>query len=280
MSATIQLTDVKIDYVPIAEARRMTGLRLVLGAYAVPGPWREACKGIFHVKGIPFASVVTADTDGSDLKFGMGDADRELREWTGQASAPVAVWNDERPRSTWIDQLNLAEQIHPEPPLIPVDVDDRALMFGLANELCGENGLAWTKRLVIIDGGLKSLPPGAEGRAFFEHMATKYGYDEELVARAPARMAAIIGALDRQLKRQQAQGRRFLVGDRLSALDIYWATFVMMFDPLPPEQCPMGTAFRDFYSNPHPETQAALSRELLAHRDFIYRSYLEFPIVF
>ena len=198
MPATIELTDIRLDYVSIAEARTLPGLRLVLGAYAIPGPWREACKGMFYVKDISYTPVVTADTRAADLQFGMEDTVRELREWTSQASAPVAVWNDERPRVRWIAQL----------------------------------------------------------------------------------MAAIIGNIGRQLASQTEQGRRFLIGDRLSALDIYWSTFAGLFDPLPPEQCPMGTAFRDFYRNPHTETQEVLSTELLQHRDFIYREYLELPIVF
>lgn len=280
MPATIELTDIRLDYVSIAEARTLPGLRLVLGAYAIPGPWREACKGMFYVKDISYTPVVTADTRAADLQFGMEDTVRELREWTSQASAPVAVWNDERPRVSWIDQLNLADRIAPELPLVPIDDAERVLMFGLINELAGEHGLGWTKRLAIVDDGLKALPEGEEGRAFFEHLAVKYDYNEAEAAVAPARMAAIIGNIGRQLASQAEQGRRFLIGDRLSALDIYWSTFAGLFDPLPPEQCPMGTAFRDFYRNPHTETQEVLSTELLQHRDFIYREYLELPIVF
>jgi hypothetical protein len=47
---TIELSDVKLDYITIAEARRMSGLGIVLGAYPIPGPWRESCKGVFYVK--------------------------------------------------------------------------------------------------------------------------------------------------------------------------------------------------------------------------------------
>jgi len=42
----------------------------------------------------------------------------------------------------------------------------------------------------------------------------------------------------------------------------------------------MATAFRDFYTNKDPAVAAALSPLLLEHRDFIYREYLELPIVF
>src|SRR4029434_851808 len=84
----------------------MSGLRLILGAHTIPGPWREACKGLFYVKKVPYVAVASAGEDGSH---------RELRDWTAQSSAPVAIWNDERPRSTWIEQLYLAERLQPAP---------------------------------------------------------------------------------------------------------------------------------------------------------------------
>jgi glutathione S-transferase len=277
---TIEPTDITLDYKSIAEARDMPGLRLILGAYAVPGPWREACKGLFYVKGVPYTPVVTASEPGGDLSMGMQDADRDLRDWTAQSSAPVAIWNDERPRSTWVDQINLAERIEPQPPLVPGDIDQRVDMFGAINEIAGEHGLGWSKRLMIIDGGLKALEPGAEGRAFFEHLGAKYGYNDVEVAAAPAHMAGIIRSLDQRLAAQKARGSQFMIGNRLSALDIYWSTFLTLFEPMSQERCPMSTAFLDFYCNPYVETQEAISDALLAHRDFIYENYLELPIVF
>src|SRR5262245_17913588 len=133
MAETIGLLDVKLTYASLEEAKKLSGLRLILGAYAIPGPWREACKSIFYVKKIPYTHTTAAGKDGSD---------RELREWTAQLSAPVAIWNDERPRSTWIEQLYLAERLQPNPPLIPSNIEDRTLMFGYCNEICGETGFA------------------------------------------------------------------------------------------------------------------------------------------
>jgi hypothetical protein len=63
-------------------------------------------------------------------------------------------------------------------------------------------------------------------------------------------------------------------------LDVYWATFTALIQPLPPELCPMATAFRAFYTEKNPVVLAALSPLLLAHRDFIYQQYLELPVVF
>jgi glutathione S-transferase len=280
MGQEIQFSDIKINYISIADARKGSGLRLVLGAYAVPGPWREACKGLFYGKKIPYASVVTASAGRSDLEFGANGADSELIEWTGQSSAPVAIWNDERPCSTWIEQIYLAERLQADPPLIPEEVEDRALMFGFCHELCGENGFAWSKRLSIIYRALQALPPGDPGRDFWGHIGKKYRYSESAGAAAPAKIARTVRAFARQLERQYDAGQPYFIGKRLSALDIYWATFAALLAPLPPELCPMATSYRASYSNPDEEVQAALSPLLLQHRDFIYRSYLELPIVF
>jgi len=282
MSTNIELNDTRIHYFSIAEARQMSGLRLVLGNYAIPGPWREACKSIFHVKGIPYAPVVTGNAGAPDAAMGMHGTQSELLAWTGQSSQPVAVWNDERPRASWVDQLNLAERLQPQPRLIPGDIGERMLMFGFINEIAGEYGLGWLKRVLTVHGQLRQLEPGANAREFFEFMGGKYGYTPEIAAAAPARIASILSALDAQLLAQQRAGRRYFIGDTLSALDIHWAVHCGFLSPLPPELCPMASAFRhpDIYGNADPEIAAALSPALLTHRDFIYRQHLELPVVF
>lgn len=277
---TIGFEDVKIHYVDIAEARAMRGLRVVLGAYPIPGPWRESCKGILHVKGLSYVAVRTGNAGTPDVALGMGGSQSELIEWTGQASAPVMAWNDEKPRSTWIDQLNLAERLAPTPSLVPANVDDRALMFGLANELLGENGMIWVKRLLMVHGPLSTLAADDPQREFWIFLGDKYGYSPAAADSAALRIRDIVAAMDAQLKRQQAQGKRYLIGDTLSALDIYWAACCAILAPLPPETCPMADAFRGAYGNDDPRIAAALSPALLAHRDFIYQTHLEFPIVF
>lgn len=281
MSETIQPYDTRLEYVSIAQARKMSGLRLVLGKYTVPGPWREACKGLFHVKGIPFTNVVTADEGKSDLALGMDGSQSELIAWTAQASAPVAVWNDERPRSSWVDQLNLAERLQPEPRLIPTDIHERMQMFGMINELAGENGIAWEKRLLMCHGPLSSMPPGAEGRAFFEFLGQKYGYSPAAAEAAALRIIEILKVFDAQLARQKQAGREYLIGTGFTAVDIYWATFCGLLNPLPPELCPMATSFRGgLYGNDHPGVAEALTPALLAHRDMVYKRHLELPVVF
>ena len=282
MAAQIQPTDIKLHYVTIVEAKKMSGLRLVLGAYPVPGPWREACKGLFYVKGIPYKPVVTGNEGTSDLQIGMDDSQSELVAWTGQASAPVAIWNDELPRSKWIDQLNLAERLEPEPRLIPEDSGLRMQMFGLINELAGENGLLWLKRLGMAHAPLQSLPEGHEGRAFWEFLGAKYGYTPERAEAAPARIVNTLNSFHEQFDTQNSRGSKYLIGDSLTAVDIYWSTTCGLLDPLPDDLCPMTSGFRNpsAYGCDNAEIDKALTPELRAHREFIYNDYLELPIVF
>jgi hypothetical protein len=271
MATEIGRDDYKLQYATLAEAKTMSGLRLILGAHTIPGPWREACKGIFYVKKVPYVPVASAGQDGSD---------RELREWTAQTSAPVAIWNDERPRSTWIEQLFLAERLQPTPPLILANMEDRVTMFGIINEIAGENGFAWSKRLTMIHGTVTNPQVDEPTRAFWLKFGAKYGYSAAAAEAAPARMAEVLRFLGARLTQQHAKGSKFFIGNQFSALDIYWATFAALFQPLPPEQCPMATAFRAFYTEKNPVVTAAMSPLLLEHRDFIYREYLELPIVF
>jgi glutathione S-transferase len=176
--------------------------------------------------------------------------------------------------------LNLAERLAPKPPLIPADVDERARMFGLANELLGENGLVWAKRLLMVDVPLKSLAADDPQRAFWIFMGEKYGYSPAVAEQAAQRIEAVVTTFTKQLSSQQARGKRYLVGDRLSALDIYWAVCCGILDPMPPDRCPMADSFRGVYGNTDSRIDKALSRELRAHRDFIYDEHLEMPVVF
>jgi glutathione S-transferase len=253
-------------YVPIDEAKAMGGLRLVLTAIA-GAPWTEAAKAVFHVKRIPYVPVAQIPVETNDA----------LRAWTGHENAPIAVYESEKPRTGWAEILLLAERLAPDPPLIPADPDERVRFFGLAHELCGEDGLAWNRRLQMIEGS--RADGGAVPRGLGDYLVARYGYSEAAAARAPARIAEILRTMSRQYRAQAERGRAFLVGDRLSALDLYWATFAAIVDPLPPAQCPMPEWLRDAYRVVEkPSVREALDPGLLEHRDRIYRQYLELPI--
>jgi len=256
------------QYCSVETARGMTGLRLVVTAH-VPGIWSEAAKGLFDAKKIPYVLVEQE----------VGGENRALQEWTAQTSGPVAIWNEERPRSSWLEQLYLAERLGPQPALVPAALEDRVRMFGLCNEICSENGFGWNMRLIAIHRTLNNPDADDYARRTSHTLAAKYGYDAALVGSAQRQMADSLAALRAQFARQQEAGKRFLIGDALSALDIYWATFAGAIDPLPPALCPnMPDAMRRGYSNPDLKDIAGAA--LFAHRDFIYRTYLKLPMDF
>jgi hypothetical protein len=256
------------EYLKVEAARELTGLRIVATAY-VPGLWSEACKSLFDAKGVPYR-LVEQEVGGENLA---------LKEWTAQTSGPVAIWNDERPRSTWAEQLYLAERIGPEPRLIPEDMDDRVAMFGLCNELCGEKGFGWNLRLRMTHLGLGNPKASEMAKRIVPVLASKYHYDPAFVAPARAQQRGIVGKLRDRFRAQQERGSEYLVGDRLSALDIYWATMAGAINPLPEALCPgMPPDMRAGYTDP--ELFEIGGEELFAHRDRIYRQYLKLPMVF
>jgi glutathione S-transferase len=259
-----------MQYLDVEQAIDRPGLRLVLSA-GVPGPWGEAAKYILHVKRIPYAAV---------RQVGGGENDA-LERWTGHANAPVAVYEKERPRAGWIEILQLAERLAPEPRLVPDDARQRAWMFGLAHELAGEQGFGWCRRLAMIDQMIAfgdALP--AQARAIAERLGARYGWSAAAAAAAPARVAAILRLFSEQLRAQRERGSRYLVGDRLSALDLYWTAFAALVEPLPQEQCPMAAPMRAAYTLRDPAARSAADPGLLEHRDFVYREHLALPLDF
>ena len=195
-------------WIDVAQARGLPGLRLVLTA-GVPGPWGEAAKGLFFAKGISYTRV----------RQSLGEENAELRAWTGFDNAPQAVWEKEPARLSWESLIYLAERLAPEPALVPAEAGERARMFGLIRELAGENGLGWSRRLMLLHTTLSLpesvLPADHPTRLQVKRLGEKYGYGPEAVKAAPARVAAILKLMSDQLAEQQRRGRRFLVGDRL-----------------------------------------------------------------
>src|SRR5687768_8883675 len=164
-----------IEYVSVEEAMARRGLRMVVVG-GVPSLWSEAAKGILHIKRIEWTAVRLAyDSE-------------PLKQWAGQRSGPVAIYNDERPRSGWAEILLLAERLAPQPALLPADAAERALAFGLAHEICGEDGLGWARRLQLIHAGLRGAGGFAPRAATY--LAKKYGYSPEAGSAAGARVAA------------------------------------------------------------------------------------------
>ncbi|MGB8685036.1 MAG: hypothetical protein WCD12_19310 [Candidatus Binatus sp.] len=255
----------KPERIDIEQARHATGLRIVTLAM-VPSPWGEALKGILHIKQLPHARIGHM----------FGSPTKTLQEWTAQDSFPVMAWNDERPRTTWIEQLYLAERLAPTPRLIPERLEDRILMFGYSNELCGENGIGWTERLRGVHEQVTK--PGGDPAGVSAYLGKKYGYTSEIGRGATERIVSGLNALTARLEQQKARGSRFFIGDSLSAMDVYWAAFSNAMKPLAPELCPMPEMIREMFTTTEPSIVAATRPILIEHRDFIFKNYLELPV--
>ncbi|MAJ62134.1 MAG: hypothetical protein CBC48_20690 [bacterium TMED88] len=248
------------------EALDHNGLRLVL-TVGVPGPWGEAAKGLLVAKSIPFRRVIQKP----------GEANEALLAWTGEINAPQAVHGQQPALNRWNDLIFLAESLEATPPLIPEDPADRAQMFGLLHELCGQDGFGWNRRQMLF-APLLSLPADHPGRRAIASMSERYGCSERGAARAAHRCAEVLILLADQCRMQLARGSHFLIGNQLSALDIYWAAFAALVEPLPEDLCAMSPGMRAGYGQQHPVIDAAMTPELMAHRDRIYTDHLELPI--
>lgn len=257
-----------MDYTNVEAARTRDGMRLVLSA-GVPGPWGEAAKGLFKVRKVDYLAVAQE----------VGGENADLVDWTGHRNAPIAVYAGERPRVGWAEILLLAERLGSGPSLLPKDASERALMMGWSHELCAESGLGWTRRLMLVDQPIRA---GADhpAYAFSRFFGDIYGWSPEAGAAAEARCVAILEGLSKQLAAQHAAGRRYLVGSSLSALDVYWAAFAALIDPLPDDVCPMSPDFRAMYASSPASVKGAASVELLEHRLFVYESALGLPLDF
>ena len=184
--------------------------------------------------------------------------------------------------STWIEQLYLAERLQPDPALIPSNLEQRVSMFGTINEICGENGFAWSRRLMMINALATNPNVDDKTREFWTRFGSKYNYSTAGATAAPARVAEIVKFLSGLLEQQKAKGSKFYIGDRLTALDIYSASFAGALEPLPPGVVPDGFDFsRLVYGEKCCAVRGtAMSPRLMEHRDFIYHQYLELPVVF
>ncbi len=255
-----------MDYKDVNEARSMPGLRLAL-TRGVPGPWSESAKSIFHVKGIAYTPVA---------QYG-GQANEDLVAWTGCRNAPVAVWNDEAPRSGWLEILMLAERLAPEKPLLPANPATRALTIGLSHEICGEGGLGWCRRIAMLPD--QHVPREKIGEGFAT-MRDAYGFWEMSKASAAERCVEILDLLAETLRMQKSMGHAYLAGQALTCLDIYWASFAQILKPMPDDVAPMPDYIRQMYSSTPDPVLQALDPQLLEHRDMIFRNHLVYPLDF
>ena len=255
------------QFVSLEEAAAMTTGTRVTFIPGIPAMYSEALKNVCYVKGVPLIRALHP-LMGRDKETGE-DRQARLYELTRQTSLPTMFHDEERPRNVWIEQLALAERIGAPgtPKLIPDDFEQRVEVLGLCAVVLGEDGLVWNMR-ILTDGPL----------------ARKYGYSEEASAAASGKIAEVLRMIDRRLEAQASRGSPYLVGDAITAIDVYWATMSMTVTPAPPEIMPVTKQnqgmLKFFAMNGQiPAVAEALTERIGEHQRYILTTYCETPAV-
>jgi glutathione S-transferase len=251
-----------LDYQSIKSAETETGLRLVLNA-GVPGPWSEAAKALFSYHGVAYTPVAQLP----------GQENVELVAWTGHRNAPIAMWRDEPPRTRWLELLMLAERLGHNESLLPEDRRQRIQVLGWTHEIAGESGFGWCARQLIFASWASQL---SEDEQRHHRMLTAYDFaahdSRDMQQRATRFLVEFAEALE------SSEGP-YLIGDRFSAADLYWAYFSNLLAPMDDQRNPMVPAARSSYEIPG-QHLAGYAPEVLAHRDYMFEHHLQCPLDF
>jgi glutathione S-transferase len=263
----------KLRFVDVETARAARGVRLALLA-GLPSPWSDGARALFATKGIDVLAV----------RYLPGDL--SVTGWTGVPNAPAVMVDDERARSGWAEIIALAERLGPAIPLVPPGPAARARMFGLLHELLDEGGVAWSRRLLILDESFRPEDPARPRRGFplplAQGLAARYGYAPERVPAARARLVEALAHLDSELRAGGAASQnngeggegQYFFGATLTALDFYAAAAVAAL--IPPDEAlrPIVPALRPIFEHLDPEIAAAVTPALRAHRDRVYARHM------
>ncbi|MGR3635752.1 MAG: glutathione S-transferase family protein [Shimia sp.] len=249
-----------LEFVGTAEGMAAEGLRVTI-VRGVPSPWGEAVKGVLHVKAIDWQPV---SFDGQDP---------QQTEWTGEVSAPTAILDGEAPKATVRAIIELAERLAPEPALLPADGVLRARVLQMGDDLMGDGGLAWSRRLQLVHYGMTSKGGFAGGVAAC--LAAKYGYIASMGDSYGPRVVSLLEEFSEILASSKGP---YLLEDVMTAADIQLACVMALFAPLPDDVCAMHPKGRASFETLDAEIKAALAPNLLAHRDDMYAQHLETPL--
>ncbi len=97
-------------------------------------------------------------------------------------------------------------------------------------------------------------------------------------------MSEVVALVADRLAQQEKAGSRYLVGDSVSAVDVYWATMSMSMLVPPPEIMPLTEQnqgmLRYFARNAEiPAIAQVLTPAIEAHQRYILTTYCETPAV-
>jgi len=252
------------DYIGLEQAITADGIRMVV-PQGIPSPWSEAAKGFLHLRQLPWQAVY------------LDQRNEAMKLWTGKRSAPVLMCDDNAPIHQWQDILTFANQHGQGIDLLPEGKAQQQQILALCESLIGQNGLAWNRRLVCVDKGLKG-EAGGYPDFIANYLAKKYGYNAADAAGYLPRVVETLKELSKRIQQQQAAGSSFLFGQQLSAADVYCACVMAFFKPYGEEQCAMSPVIRTVFESLSEAEQEALDPCLFQHRDFIYQQYLELPL--
>jgi hypothetical protein len=230
---------------------------------AVPSPWSEAAKHLFHLAGVE-TLWVRAD-----------HRNEALAAWTRAHNQPVVFHDDDPPRTGWAEIVALAARLA-KAPVVPTSASGRVRTFGLLNELAGEDGLGWCTRLLMIDEsfrheGAQGLPLPVAG-----YLASKYGYVAECAATARDRIQQILGTFEGELL---ASAGDYLAGDTPGALDAYLPAFLTLIVGVSDEDCPgIAPSMKRAFNTICEDAGIVVPPGLVAHRNRMFEQHLPFPI--
>lgn len=270
-----------VNYTTFEDARLLSGIKLQV-IKGIPSPWTEAAKAILHVIKIPYVAVAFDAFNSAQTT------------WFETASAPSLKRDKHAALIDWLDILHFVEaQSNAETEnkteaissLLPKDLKDKEEHLALCHSICSKKGLGWQRRLQSVHQGLQN--EGGFPIKIAHYLAYKYGYQAEDAPLYETEIVRLLTVLTARLEcnalaqKQQVQegiGPSYYFGDTLTALDIYSATFMAYFAPLPDDVCAMHPRMRLTLETCSPATAAVLDPILLQHRDFIYKKYLELPL--
>ncbi len=94
----------------------------------------------------------------------------------------------------------------------------------------------------------------------------------------------MIRLIDRRLEAQERRGSPYLVGDSITAIDVYWATLGMTVSPAPPDIMPITKQkqcmLELFAKNGEtPAIAEAVSERIGTHQRYFLTTYCETPAV-
>jgi hypothetical protein len=233
----------------------------------VPSPWSEATKGLFRIADVPVLAV-RRGRDAAEITAWTGVDKRPGRVSRGRAGAHKLGGDHHARRAAGRPRRG-----------DPEELGARVEAMGLFHEIAGEHGIGWNARLAMIDVSITS-----EGKHGFplpvgQYLARRYGYTPDAAARGRARIERQLHALCDRLRAQQALGHTYLGGPRVSALDVYLATFLTPLSDITPEECPqLEPALRRAFGSAHDAFGSLVPAELRAHRQRVFERHLGWPI--